>query len=214
MTRQTDHMARASAGRTGAGRQVALAASVALMAVTGTATIAWSALSFALGPELSATAKVAAAAPETQEADTSGFAAATRTLAATPVATTRPPAPVTLSTRSRDAQRLGNAVQPKLFGGVAGADVTPAAPATPAAAPERAPERTATLERTVRPVKRPVRPAERPVERPAAAAAEAVPVAAAAPAPQMRVITVPRSRTAARQDANRLDTIWSVGVFR
>ena len=49
MTNRTEHAARATAPlrRT---RQVTLAASMAVVAVTGTATIAWSALSLALGP--------------------------------------------------------------------------------------------------------------------------------------------------------------------
>mgnify|MGYP005866005947 CR=1 FL=1 len=205
MTRRTDHTARAGAGRTarlpGTGRQVALATSVALVAVTGTATIAWSALSLALGSGVTATAKTTTpAAPQTQETDSRRFTAATRALAATPVAAMQSPAPVTLG---RDAQRLSNAVQLKLFGGVAGAGVTPTAPVTDATAPAR----------TIDPVNRSVRPVERPVAAPTELA-ESSPVAAPASAPQVRVISVPQSRVTATQDKSRMNRMWSVGVFR
>ncbi len=123
----------------GTGRRVALAASVALVAVTGTATVAWRALSLALGPELSAQAPALAQAPEA-------------------------PVRVALSTQSRDAQRLDNAAQPRLFGG--------AAPAPQSA------------ERTVRPI-------PRPVPRPVAAAPE--PMLVSAPAAPVIATPRPRT---------------------
>jgi len=164
MTERTDHPTRAQAAAPrNNGRQVALAASVALLAVTGTATIAWSALSLALGPGLATQAE--AAAPAAQQADTSAFAGATRALAATPVVAEDLPAPVVLSTQDRAAP------QPASSGAVANPVTT--ANAEPG---DTAPAR------SVRPVIRPVA-AARATPEPAAAPAPRI---VSAPAPQPR----------------------------
>ena len=199
MTNRTEHTARATAPIR-RGRQVALAASMALVGVTGTATIAWSALSLALGPGLSAGAPPTAApepVPQVQTADTRGFADATRDLAAAP-----PPAPVeqdvvVLSTRSIDTQRLGNAVQPKLFGG----STTPT-PTSPVARPVAATGMTEAPEET-----RMLRPVARPV-------VAAPPVVVAAVAPEAQPPAASQPRTAAARDEDRLRAMWSVGLFR
>lgn len=185
MTTRTDHPTRAQAAAPRNGRQVALAASVALLAVTGTATIAWSALSLALGPGLATQAE--AAAPAAQQADTSAFAEATRALAATPVVAEDLPAPVVLSTQDRAAPRPGTATQqPDLSGRVATAEPRHTAPV-----------------RSVRPV---IRPAATAPEAPATVAAPG-PRVIAAPAPQPRTTTPPETGL-------RFDRLWSVGLFR
>ena len=100
---------------------IVLAVSVAAVTVLGTGTIAWSALSMALGPQTEAfhasdTAPVKAHAPARQAA-LHGFAERTRAQIATPAEITADP--VVLQgerVRTRGASALSAAVQPELFG--------------------------------------------------------------------------------------------------
>lgn len=196
MTNRPEHAARATAPlhRT---RQVALAASMALVAVTGTATIAWSALSLAFGPGLSA---AEAPAPEPAQplrtADAEGFADATRDQAARAAAASPEPHVVVLSTQSSETQRLDNAVQPKLFGGGTAPAATSAARAAPVPQPD-----TAEDARTLRPIARP-------------GAATPEPVMVAETAPQTHTAPVSRSRVTPADDISRLHAMWNTGLFR
>lgn len=196
MTNRTEHAARATAPlrRT---RQVALAASMAVVTVGGTATIAWSALSLAFGSGLSA---AEAPAPEPTQplrtADTEGFADATRDQAARAAAASPEPHVVVLSTQSSEAQRLDNAVQPKLFGGGGAPAATSAVRAAPVPRADMAGD-DGTL---------------RPIARPGAATPE--PVMVAETAPQTRTAPVSRSGATAAEDMSRLHALWNTGVFR
>jgi len=193
MTNRPEHAARATPPlrRT---RQVALAASMALVAVSGTATIAWSALSLAFGPGLSA-AEAPEPAQPLRTADTEGFADATRDQAARAAASPEPHV-VVLSTQSSEAQRLGNAVQPKLFGGGTAPAATSAARAAPVPQPD-----TAGDDGTLRPIARP-------------GAATPEPVMVAGTAPQTRTAPVSRARVTPAEDISRLHALWNTGLFR
>ena len=208
MTNRTDHGMRVSADIPRKGRQVALAASVALFAVTGTATIAWSALTIAFGPE--DRLAVALSAPEAApEAGAREFADQTRlqSAATRDRAPEARPAPVVLaqaatsaSPAHRGAAALEAAVQPKPFSS-----------ARPASAPTPEP----------RPVARPApAPRDTPTATPdtgmEAVVASAPPVAtrpAPDPVPEP-ARTVARSEESASDRGSLLHRLWSVGMYR
>lgn len=211
MTNRTDHGMRMTADTPRKARQVALAASVALFAVTGTATIAWSALTVAFGPEEKAA--VASSGPEiTPRAEAEQFAKHTRLQsAATPDMTPEArPAPVVLAqadtsdTRSatpahRGAAALEAAVQPKPFSATRPA----AAPADPRPVARPAPDAMA-LQDT---------PSATPDANVAASAAPVAARPAPAPAPEP-ARTVARTEETASDRGSLLHRLWSVGMYR
>jgi len=199
MTNRTDHGMRMSAKTPRKARQLALAASVALFTVTGTATIAWSALTVAFGPEDKLA--VAPSGPETApRAEVRRFADHTRLQSATTRDMTPEarPAPVVLAQAAtsaapahRGAAALEAAVQPKPFSAARPAPAAEPRPvARPAAAPRDTPTATPAAGASVTPV------ASRPAQ---------------APDPAR---TVARTEEVSAGRGSLLDRLWSVGMYR
>lgn len=219
MTNRTDHGMRVAADTPRKkGRQVALAASVALCAVTGTATIAWSALTVAFSPqEQTVVTPVATSAGPEMAPRARAFAERTRLQSAAASDTTpgSRPAPVVLAQAAtsqaapaagpahRGAASLEAAVQPKPFSATRpAADPRPVArPAPDAMAPQDTPTATpAATDTDV--VVAPATPAPEVADRPA-------PEPASEPAR-----TIVRTEKAASDRGSLLDRLWSVGMYR
>jgi len=216
MTNRTDHGMRVTADMPRKGRQVALAASVALFAVTGTATIAWSALTVAFSPQEQTV--VTSAGPE-MAPQARAFAERTRLQSAAASDTTPEsrPAPVVLAQATsqavpsatssagpahRGAASLEAAVQPKPFSATRPAPAADPRPvARPAPTPQDTPTATPSATDTdvaVASVTPDTDVADRPAPGPAFEPAR----------------TVVRTEKAASDRGSLLDRLWSVGMYR